>query len=505
MTNALRQANFLAVVLAAAVLTGCGGNSDSSQRLADSSQAEAATPVAGINPHIATVPIHGEHLDAVTSVNYSIAAQAGTVSKPVSVTMSRDYLSRYGYAGSDAQSLTVPVFGLYDGAENAVTVTLTFSDQSTLALPVSVTAAADVLDVYSTPQVQQARAPGSTLGFDFLYIKGITDVGLIILDTDGRVRWHGPTPNWNSAPSTFLNGEFVVGRGGSAYITRIGLDGSVIFTTHPEGSVFQHDLENGKAGVIDNVDVMINGVSYPEAIAEEIMPDGTILKTWDLGVILSDFMSANGDDPALFVRPPVDWFHMNTAIYVPEDESIIVSSRENFLVKLDYETGAIRWIFGDPEKYWYTFPSLRSKSLALAEGGHVPIGQHAVTITPDGKLMIFNNGEPSLNQPEGTPAGASRPYSEVSAYTIDEASMTATQAWSFDYGQAILSRFCSSARQTADGSVLVDYATAESITAAYLVGLDPQHNVVFDYRYPSTACNIAWNSQPFPFDALTLD
>ena len=79
----------------------------------------------------------------------------------------------------------------------------------------------------------------------------------------------------------------------------------------------------------------------------------------------------------MFVRPGVDWFHNNSAIYDPSDDSIIVSSRENFVIKLDHKTGQIIWIFGDPTKYWYTFPSLRAKALTLAPGGLYPIGQHA--------------------------------------------------------------------------------------------------------------------------------
>jgi Arylsulfotransferase (ASST). len=29
---------------------------------------------------------------------------------------------------------------------------------------------------------------------------------------------------------------------------------------------------------------------------------------------------------------------------------VIVSSRENFVIAIDYETGAIKWILGDPTK-----------------------------------------------------------------------------------------------------------------------------------------------------------
>jgi hypothetical protein len=151
-----------------------------------------------------------------------------------------------------------------------------------------------------------------------------------------------------------------------------------------------------------------------------------------MGDIFSAYMSGAGDDPALFVRPGIDWFHMNAAVYDVRDDSIIVSSREDFLVKIDYRTGAIKWILGDPTKYWYTFPSLRAKALTLDPGGFYPVGQHAPSITSDGLLMVFNNGLFSANQPVGQPRGENRTFSVVSAYAIDDANRTAREAWRFD-------------------------------------------------------------------------
>ena len=49
--------------------------------------------------------------------------------------------------------------------------------------------------------------------------------------------------------------------------------------------------------------------------------------------------------------------------YNRADDSLIVSSRENFVICLDYETQAIKWILGDPTKKWYQFPSLRTFAL----------------------------------------------------------------------------------------------------------------------------------------------
>ncbi len=214
-------------------------------------------------------------------------------------------------------------------------------------------------------------------------------------------------------------------------------------------------------------------------------------------------MTSRGDDPAMFVRPAVDWFHVNASTYDPRDDSLIVSSRENFLMKVDYATGDLIWLFGNPTKYWYRFPSLKAKALQLVDGGLYPIGQHATSITSDGLLMVFNDGYPSVNQPAGAPTGAFRPYSSVSAYAIDESSMTAEEVWDFDDGKALDSRICSSAYEAAEKSVLVDYAVADGGTEARLMGLDANQDVVFESSYVNQAsCNTSWNAVPVPLDNM---
>jgi arylsulfate sulfotransferase len=98
--------------------------------------------------------------------------------------------------------------------------------------------------------------------------------------------------------------------------------------------------------------------------------------------------------------------------YNRADDSLIVSSREDFLICLDYATGAIKWILGDPEKAWYQFPSLRQYALNVAPGSLPPIGQHAVSITFDQDVLVFDNGLNSLFQ---QPPGAVRTYASIGA------------------------------------------------------------------------------------------
>lgn len=266
-------------------------------------------------------------------------------------------------------------------------------------------------------------------------------------------------------------------------------------------TAFHHNIGPGKVGLIAEVNLGSNEI---ESTAVEIDKSGKILSQWNLAALVSSYMVSQGDDPSLFVRPGVDWFHMNSTAYDPRDDSLIVSSRENFVIKIDYKTGNVKWIFGDPTKYWYTFPSLRAKALQLDSGGLYPIGQHALSINSAGQLELFNDGEGSLNQPTGAQTGESRTYSVVSAYTIDPISQTAHEVWRFDYGQKVFSAVCSSAYEARGKTILVDYAYADGGTHSRLVGLDVGHNVVFDFQYPSTHCGTSWNAQPIRFENLII-
>jgi hypothetical protein len=291
------------------------------------------------------------------------------------------------------------------------------------------------------------------------------------------------------------------------------LDGTLTQDPLPESAYtnFNHDIADGKQGLLAEVDAASAGVASIESNVIELQHSSSnsnnevsVPHSWDLAAILSAYMSSEGDDAAAFVRPGVDWFHSNSAIYDSSDDSIIVSSRENFVMKLDYETGAIIWILGDPTKYWYTFPSLRAKALTLAPGGLYPIGQHALSITADGLLMLFNDGTGSVNEPPGAPAGETRYFSAVSAYSIDAQARSATEVWDYDAGRQIFSAICSSAYEAGDQSLLIDYAFAHNGTQALLVGLDPHHNTVFEFAYPTSGCDTAWNARPVALDDLQI-
>lgn len=476
------------------------------QTVSQTSDAAVGSMRQGVTPFIEFVQLSGTSLARLAAIRFTIAAKPGTASKPVEVTYAIAALQRRGYVAPG--TVTLPVFGLYAGAENDVSVQLQFDDDSWQALPVSIAAApyVDSNGIYDRPTILQSRTPGTALGFDFFFMKSALGTPVVV-DSDGEIRWIG-LGTASSFSSALADNGFIIGAQDSTTMSHVEFDGSTsaVSLIAPAFTSFHHNIDDGKVGMLVELNAIDgDGVPSVESNLAEVTSAGVVLQRWDLAALLGDYMRSQGDDPSAFIRPGVDWFHMNGSAYDPQDDSLIVSSRENFLVKIDYTTGRVIWILGDPTKYWSTFPSLRAKALTLDADGFYPIGQHAPSITSDGQLMVFNDGLGSLNQPAGQPAGASRAFSAVSVYSIDEASFTAHEVRRFDYDQTILSTICSSAYEAADKSVLVDYAVASGLTKARLVALDPAQQVVFDFEFATTACNTSWNARPVAFDDLAVE
>jgi len=461
----------------------------------------------GATPFIRFVQFQGTGIDKLASAHFVITPKPGSASKPVDVRYTRAALARRGYANQGSNSITVPVFGLYAGYQNHLSIEFQFTDESKQAIEFDITtpAYADPNAVYDRPTILKKRLTGSALGFDFFAMKSALGTPVVV-DSDGEIRWIGSEIT-SSISSTFWENGFVVGSTGSSSFSRLEFDGSIqkgalAASNHTN---FHHNLDQGKSYLLGNMDALSNGVANIESIAIEFNSAGVILKEWDFAALLGNYMRSQGDDPTSFIRAGVDWFHMNSATYDPRDDSLIVSSRENFVIKVDYSSGRIIWILGDPTKFWYTFPSLRAKAVRLNAEGLYPLGQHSTSITTDGLLMLFNDGAPSFNQPVGAPVGESRNYSAVSAYAIDPVALTAQEVWRFDYGQTVLSQICSSAYETSNKSILVSYAYVNGGTLARLVGLNARREVIFDFQYPNAGCGTSWNAIPIPLGNMRFE
>ncbi len=398
----------------------------------------------------------------------------------------------------------LPVYGLYDNYTNTVTLTYVFNDGSSKQDSTSIaTTAFDDPCGYETPTILQAKTENNSLSYDYILLKGAcSDSSPAIIDTDGALRWVG-TAAVKFYSLAFFENSIYIAYGPVLY--RNDLDGTVsLLGDYGSAGVidFHHNVDRGKSGLLFEADTE----AYAESVIMEIDAAGNLLKTWNMADIISAAMIAGGDDPAQFVFPsPGDWFHNNAVTYNRADDSLIVSSREDFLICIDYATGGIKWILGDPEKAWYQFPSLRQYALTIAPGSLPPIGQHAVSITYDQCVLVFDNGMNSLFL---QPPGALRSYASPRKYRLDLNSRTATEVWNYPMDESVNNPFCGSVYEDLPLNYLVDYAFVADPSGqafhARILGLDSTGAKVFDYQYATTGCLEAFNAVPLHLESTAL-
>jgi arylsulfate sulfotransferase len=455
-----------------------------------------------VNPFIRHLKFSVNPIANLKSVQFTVQPKPGSVTRPISATYSSNYLSSRGYLDA-AGNLKIPVFGLYDGFTNTVTLTYVFRDNSSKESLFSLTPPAfgDPCG-YKQGTVVQARTRSTSLSYDFMLLKdSCSDLfSPALMDTDGALRWVG-TAGVSNAASAFFDNAIYIGSG--SQLLRIELDGTVnlVADYRSMGVIdFHHNIDPGKSGLLLEVDTTTD----VESVILEVGKKGTVQKRWNMYQIIANAMRAGGDDPSAFVRRGQDWFHNNSVTYRASDDSLIVSSRENFVIALDYASGAIKWILGDKTKAWFQYPSLSQYALTVPAGGGVaPIGQHALSITYNDKLLLFDDGLPSFIQ---TPPGSMRKFAAPRKYSLNLANRTATQI--FSYNRSIVSEICSSVYEDAPNNYLVDYAVAGGFQSgdafAEIVGLQPNGNRAFDYKYPTNFCDEIFNAFPIHLEQLSF-
>ena len=468
--------------------------------LADANQADDTRititgRTAGATPFISKLTLEVSNTTVLKSVQFTITPKPGSVTRPLSGTYANSYLLDRGFENLQTGEIVLPVYGLYDRYANTVALTYRFMDGSSKQANIRITTATfDDPCGYKNPTILKARTNNTDLSYDYMIVKGsCSNFAPAIIDTDGALRWVG-TAGISAGSVIFFDNAAYLGHGRK--LSRIDLDGTVtLLADYSNLGVrnFHHNIDRGKVGIILDADT----TTHYNSVNIEVDASGRVLKTWNMAHIISAAMIAGGDDPSRFVYPtPTDWFHENGVTYNRADDSLIVSSRENFLMCLDYETSAIKWILGDPTKKWYQFPSLRRYALTVTSGSLPPIGQHTPSITYDQNLLIFDNGQSSAFN---VPRGDQRGYASARKYKLDLNAKTATEVWNFDANQIIPCPYCGSVYEDAPLNYLIDYAFESpngQNAFARLLGLNAAGETIFSYRYPTYSCTTAYRALP---------
>jgi hypothetical protein len=398
------------------------------------------------------------------------------------------------------------VFGLYASpttTTNEVIVTVhNGSVVTTLPVTISTNPWREDGGLYTSPTFTTSRNNAVALGFSYFMIKEwVLGRSPVVVDTDGEVRWFGTQAGSGTQASTFYENGFYVALGSQLW--RNELDGSSSLVRDYSGfpvpntgnvnNIQHHNIDFGKKGLL----LEVNTDKYIESTILEVDNSGTVLETFSFTDIIGAAISAGGENPNDFISSAYgggDWFHNNAACYWKEQDALVVSSREDFVIAVDYKTKAIKWILGDEQKQWFQFASLRAFALTPTPGTVTPIGQHAVSVV-NNQLLLFDDGYQSLGH---NPSGNSRGFSVARKYSVDPIAMTVSETWTFNHVPPITSNICSSVYQVGE-SYLVDYANNPS--GPILIGLGANNEIAFEYRY-SGYFAAGWNAMPIEISAL---
>ena len=477
--------------------------------LAAPATAEAA---AGLTVRSATVSsefvgqvvLRGVPSSLLQYITFTIVPKVGSTAKAISVTYSKAYLVAQRKLGSRVKEATIPIFGLYAGYNNTVRITVKQIYRKAITTTVRLLTAPYTEYFSAATRVDVTpRNKSVSLDYSYMLVKHLANgLGPMILDIDGNVRWTG-RPGMNPQGAYFWGGSIYLdnseGYSSGSKLFRMDMTGALteVADYASEGVWgFHHNYDLGKVGLLIEPNITVGDAVHVESTIFEINKSGVILDRWNITQIVRDAMVAGGDDPSAFVRDGDDWLHINASTYWAAQNTLVVSGREDFVIGIGYNDKQIKWILGDLSKAWATYPSLMAYALTMAPGSIAPIGHHAVSITPDGNLMLFDNGYQSFNH---SPAGDNHTYSAPRKYAINLATKTATEVWNFKHNESIWSVICSSVYQKGS-SYLIDYAHGND-GYLHLVGVGTQDRTAFEYAWPG-ACWDGWNTSIISLEGL---
>lgn len=448
----------------------------------------------GDTPFVGEVTVSGIPR-SMSTVTFEVRSKTGAVSVPVRATFSRRYLTQNNHF-TTASTLVLPVFGLYENYTNSIAITVSPSKGRAKTVHAAITTSRWDNGCRNTLVRADKVVPatsGADLDFSFFMLKAwACDAHPIVMDIDGNLRWTG-TAGSGEQGSAFFRNTFFLGGGSDLYAMTPFGESSTAGNYYDDGyETFHHNIDPGRDGLL------LEFNKYPDVESDviEVAANGNILHEWDVADIVRQAMIDGGDDPSNFVRQGDDWFHNNAATYWKEKNQLVLSGREDFVIGIGYDDHEIKWILGDPDKAWYTYPSLRAFALELPEGTNPPIGQHAVSFTSSGNLMLFDNGFESFAH---SPAGYSRSESVPRQYSLNLKKRIATEVWRYDHTSPVWSPICSSIYQFGT-SYLIDYASEDG--GIRLVGIDKRKNIGFEWKIDGAGYDWGWNALPIDFAGM---
>lgn len=349
----------------------------------------------------------------------------------------------------------LPVYGLYAHYSNTVLITL--EDGKTYTLTITTESAPEKLkqptSTFCAPDYLRGElmfltptSPALTAGYDYA----------------GDCRWYC-TLNLVFAFKRFANGHIFVGTErlvappyNTTGLYEMSLLGKIYAEYRLPGG-YHHDHFELPNGDILALTQDLNRDTVEDMCVLIDRTDGSLKKVWDYTAVLPNGVGSVSKSP-----DGHDWFHNNAVWYDAATDSLTLSGRnEDIIINIDFVTGQLNWILGDPtlwpkefvEKYFFT----PVDKMADFEW---PYGQHSAMMLPDGDIMVFDNGcWRNKDKPLEYPGNIR--YSRGVRYRVDCHQKTITQIWQWgkELGEKYFAPNVSNVDYYAEGHYLVHFGS----------------------------------------------
>lgn len=409
----------------------------------------ATTPLAVLNPFgTASNALYLYfQTDMPTEVSYTIHVEDESIP---------DYTAEAMDASGQEYTRTheFQIIGLVPGKTNEVTMTISGSWGNarqivsfTVDMPETRSGYATQLEVTDGTS-EAAQAEGL---FAMMRVNGYLGYGFFY-DDAGVLRYEMVLEGFGLDRLLF-DGDEIVTCVSSSKLARIDRLGRVTQVYSLDGYELHHDIGFGTDGEVLALAEVAEGETVEDRVLSIDLETGDVTEILDFAQVMEGYFDmtrpVGPTDDFFWQAGEWDWIHLNSLQYMPEDDSLIVSSREtSTIIKVAniHSEPAVEWLAGD-SRFWEDTPYA---DLCLTPvGDFVPqYGQHCVELLDNEgngvyTLAVYNNNYWSLNSRDdfeldvadsvGTDLyGDGTETSQVYIYRIDENAGTFELTDSFD-------------------------------------------------------------------------
>lgn len=318
----------------------------------------------------------------------------------------------------------LPVYGLYADYENMVELRLSGGEKAVVAIQTEPLPK-------EVPQPTFCKGSKEFMGDNVIFLTQTSKADALACDYNGDVRWY-LTINVSFDMKRLKNGHLLVGTNRLIrlpyYVSgtyEMGVHGKIYKEFRLPGG-YHHDTFELEDGNILMLSQEPDGETVEDWLVLVDRETGAILKHWDYKKVLP-FACASTYSGSGSAH---DWFHNNAVWYDKKTHSITLSGRhQDAIINLDYETGDLNWIIGDPEGWPKEYVD---KYFFTPVGGDFEWSyeQHGVVVCPDGDIMMFDNGHYRSKIKEHYMTAA-QSYSRGVRYRIDQEKRSIEQIWQY--------------------------------------------------------------------------